>query len=227
MASSMQLISKETKAYLFLVSLVVCGLVGSLITAPKVMTIGGFNFTVSVVIFSMFSYPIVDCICELWGKQAARQALWIGLFCQMLFMIMVQISIYAPPASFWLEKQEIYQSALSMGLNVAVASLVAFAVSQILDVVVYQKVKDITRGKKLWLRSNLSIYMGQVLDSLIFVNIIFYDLPQKWHLLMGTLVVKAIVSILMTPLVYLIVNLVNRYLDHKTLAFKHAESVRA
>lgn len=211
-------ITKELRAYLFLLSLVVCGLVASLITAPKVVAIGNFNFTVSVVIFSIFTYPMVDCICELWGQSAARQALWIGLFCQLLFMALLQISIVIPPAPFW-TMQGAYAEALSMGFKVAIASLIAFGISQILDVFVYQRIKEVTRGKKLWLRSNISIYLGQALDSLIFVNIIFYDLPEKWHILFGSLLVKAIVSFMMTPVVYIIIHTVNRYLDFKTLAF--------
>lgn len=219
-------ITKELKAYLFLVSLVICGLVASLITAPKIVTIGHFTFTVSVVIFSIFSYPMVDCICELWGKAAARHALWIGLFCQLLFMALLQLSIYIPSAPFW-PLDNAYSQTLSMGFQVAIASLIAFGISQILDVVIYQRIKEITRGNKLWLRSNISIYLGQALDSLIFVNIVFYNLPQKWHLLFGNLLVKAIVSFLMTPIVYLVIHSINRYLDFNTLAFKSGDTATA
>lgn len=72
----------------------------------------------------------------------------------------------------------------------------------------------------LWLRSNISTYLGQALDSVIFVNIVFYDLPQKWSILIGAIIVKIIISLMMTPIVYLIVISINRYLDSNTLAFK-------
>ncbi len=216
------MLTKEFRAYLLLMSLVVCGLMGSLITAPKLIHLG-VDFPFSVVIFSIFTYPIVDCICELWGKKVARQTLWFGLFCQILLMCIIQLSIYAPHASYWLLQSE-YQAVLATGANVALASLAAFSVSQIVDIVVYQKIKEFSNGKWLWLRSNISVYLGQALDSVIFVNIVFYASNQKLSILLGSITVKVIISFLMTPFVYLIVNGVNRYLDHQTLAFKAEKS---
>lgn len=212
------MMTKEFRVYLFLTALVICGLLGSLITAPKLIHFG-VDFPFSVLIFSVFTYPIVDCICELWGKRVARQTLWLGLFCQILLTCLIQLSIFAPHASYW-QLQAEYQMILATGFNVAIASLAAFSVSQVIDIVVYQKIKEFSNGKWLWLRSNLSVYLGQAIDSLIFVNIVFYASNQKLSILAGSIAVKIVLAILMTPIVYLIVNSVNRYLDFNTLAYK-------
>lgn len=217
------LLKKEIRAYLLLTSLVVCGMVGGLLTAVKLVHFV-IDFPCSVAIVAVLTYPIIDCICELWGKQAARQTLWIGLFTQILLTILIQLSIYAPHASYWL-LQPAYQSVLEMGLKVVIASLAAFAVSQIVDIFVYQKIKEISHGKWLWIRSNISVYLGQVIDSIIFVNILFFDSEQKLSILAGTITIKIILSLLMTPVVYLIVLAVNRYLDNKTFAFKSADEI--
>lgn len=214
------LLTKEIRAYLLLTSLVVCGMVGGLITAVKLIHFG-VVFPFSVFIISTLTYPIIDCICELWGRQAARQALWVGLFTQLLLTALIQLSIYSPYASFW-KLQPAYQAVLSLGVNVVLASLAAFTVSQIVDIFVYQKIKDLSRGKWLWVRSNISVYLGQVVDSIIFVNIVFFDSDQKLNILFGMITVKIILSLLMTPVVYLIVMTVNRYLDDNTFAFKAA-----
>jgi uncharacterized integral membrane protein (TIGR00697 family) len=216
---------KDLRAYIFLTSLVICGLAGSLITAPKIVNFG-INFPFSNIVFSILTYPIVDCICELWGKQAARQAMWIGLGSQILIALIIQISIIAPQSTLWPLQSE-YQLILSMGLNVVIASVVAFASSQILDIVVYQKLKEMTKGKKLWIRSNLSTYLGQSIDSILFVNIVFFNSNQKLNLLMGSIMIKVILSFLMTPLVYFIVHVVNKYLDSQTLAFKTENGIYA
>ncbi len=219
--SSLQ--KKEVRAYTFLVGLVICGLAGSLITASKIVYFG-INFPFSNLVFSIFTYPIVDCICELWGKQAARQALWFGLGGQLLLTLIIQLSIMAPHATFWHLQTE-YQKTLSIGLNVVMASCIAFAISQVLDIVVYQKLKEFCQGKKLWIRSNLSTYLGQAVDSILFVNIVFYHLDQKTNIMLGSIMVKVILSFLMTPIVYLIVYGVHRYLDSHTLAFKAEHDV--
>ncbi|HTM63695.1 MAG TPA: queuosine precursor transporter [Gammaproteobacteria bacterium] len=218
------LLKKEVRAYLLLTSLVVCGMVCGMITAIKVVHFG-IDFPYSVAVVAVLTYPIIDCICELWGKQAARQALWIGLFSQILISILIQISIYFPAAAFW-TLQPAFHSVLSIGLSVVIASLAAFIVSQVIDIFVYQKIKDLSQGKWLWVRSNISVYLGQVIDSLIFVNILFYDSDHKLSILTGTITVKIILSFLMTPVVYLIVIAVNRYLDNNTFAFKSANQIQ-
>src|SRR5205809_570396 len=94
------LYTQENRAYIFLTSLIICGLAASLITAPKVVHFG-IDFPFSNIIFAALTYPITGCICELWGISAARQALWLGLLSQTLFSVIIQISISTPPSAFW------------------------------------------------------------------------------------------------------------------------------
>ncbi|OGT61032.1 MAG: hypothetical protein A3E85_05745 [Gammaproteobacteria bacterium RIFCSPHIGHO2_12_FULL_45_12] len=209
---------KEIYAYTFLTSLVICGLASSLITAPKVVHIG-INFPFSNIVFSILTYPIVDCICELWGKEAARYTVLLGLASQALIACIIQLSINSPYPSFW-QLQAEYKSILSTGISVIVASIIAFFISQIIDITIYQKIKELTHGKLLWLRSNLSTYLGQAVDSIIFVNIVFLNSNQKLNILFGSILIKIILSFLMTPIVYLIIYILDKYLDSNTLAFK-------
>jgi len=209
---------KEVRTYTLLTSLVICGLGASIITGSKIVHIG-INFPFSNIVFSIFTYPIVDCICELWGKQVARQTLWFALGSQFLIAMLIQLSIFVPEAPFWPLQHE-YQTVLSVSGNIIIASILAFSVSQILDIAIYQKIKNLSKGKWLWLRSNLSTYLGQAVDSVIFVMIVFYSSHDKLHILTGSIIVKIILSFLMTPIVYFIVIATNRYLESNTLAFK-------
>ena len=213
------LLQKETRAYVFLTSLVICGLAGSLITASKI-THFIVDFPFSNIVFSLLTYPIVDCICELWGKQAATQTLWLGLMSQIFITIIIQLSIIMPHSTFWHLQSE-YQTILSASTLVVIASLIAFAISQLLDIVVYQRIKELSNGKRLWLRSNVSTYLGQTVDSIIFVNIVFFNSSQKYNILLGSVCIKIALSLLMTPVVYLIIISANKYLGSNTLAFKN------
>jgi len=210
--------TRETRAYLFLTSLVICGLACSVITASKVVDVG-VSLPFSTIVFSIFTYPIVDCICELWGKRIARQTLWLGLFSQFLVMMIIQLSIIIPATDFWHLQTE-YQAVLAASGTVVLASLAAFTISQILDIAVYQRIKEISHGRWLWLRSNISIYLGQTLDSFIFIMIVFHDSDKKFTILWGAVCVKMVLSLLMTPVIYLIVITTNRYLGNNTLAFR-------
>ncbi len=209
--------TKNVRAYLILVVLIICGLAAATVTATKVVHIG-VNFPFSNIVFSIFTYPMVDCICEIWGKKIARQTVWLALAGQLIIVLLLQLSIKTPHATFW-TMQHAYQAVLSTSGSVVIASMLAFMASQILDIIVYQKIKDVSRGKWLWLRSNLSTFIGQFIDSSIFIGIVFYASHHKLSIFMGSIIVKIILSILMTPFVYLIVIVINKHLDSKTLAF--------
>lgn len=214
---------KAVKAYLFLTTLVMCGLVSSIITAQKIVYLG-MNFPFSNLVISILTYPIIDSICELWGKPAARLAVYLSLLSQILFAIIIYFSIITPHASFW-DKQSEYQLILATGIKILIASLLAFLVSQILDIILYQKLKELCQGKKLWLRANLATYLGQTIDTVIFVNIVFAGINQKMHIIAGALIVKLLLSVLMTPVIYLIVYLVKKYLTSGILSDKIEDNI--
>jgi len=210
--------NKQIKAYSILTALNICGLAAATVTASKVVHLG-INFPFSNIVFSIFTYPLVDCICELWGKKIARQTVWLALGCQLLIVFLLQLSIVIPHAAYW-NNQRSYALILSVSGKVVAASFLAFLLSQILDIFVYQKIKNASHGKLLWLRSNVSTFMGQIIDSCVFVGIVFYTSHHKLNILLGSISVKIIISILMTPIVYFIVIMTDRYLNHNTHAFK-------
>lgn len=213
---------KQSMAYAFLVALIICGLATATVTAGKIVHLG-INFPFSNIAFSIFTYPIVDCICELWGKKIARQTVFFALLCQLLMVLILQLSIILPYPSFW-NYQENFERVLSSSTEVVIAGFLAFLLSQILDVAIYQKIKNAFQGKLLWLRSNVSTIIGQIVDSSIFIGIVFYASDHKLNILIGSITVKIIISILMTPIVYLIILGLDRYLDRNTLAFKPEHS---
>jgi hypothetical protein len=199
---------KMPLAYVVLLSLVICGLAVATVTATKVVHIG-INFPFSNLVFSVLTFPIIDCICELWGKGIAQRTVIIALLSQLLVALLLQLSIAVPHADYWTMQQS-YQQVLASSNKVIIASLIAFFMSQLLDIAIYQKIRAKTKGRYLWLRSNTSTIIGQALDSAIFVSIVFFSLPHKMDLFLGSVMIKIILSILMTPFVYLIVGIVRR-----------------
>jgi hypothetical protein len=103
---------------------------------------------------------------------------------------------------------------------VVTAGVLAFSISQLCDLFIYQRIKELSKGKLLWLRSNISTYLGQIIDSGIFISIVFYNSDQKLNIFLGSIAVKIILSLLITPVVYFIMIAVNHYLDSNTLVFK-------
>jgi uncharacterized integral membrane protein (TIGR00697 family) len=103
------------------------------------------------------------------------------------------------------------------GLWIIIGSLVAFLVGQIVDVMVFHRIKKSTGEKKIWLRATGSTLVSQFIDSYIVLVVAFY-VGADWDLVrvlaIGTVnyLYKFGLAILLTPLIYLGHYIIDRYL---------------
>lgn len=209
---------KQYLYYLILVAIVIGGLTTSNVIATKVVHFG-IDFPASNIIYAVFTYPFIDSICELWGKRLARFTILLALGCQIFVAALIRLVIALPAAQMW-HLAHCFDVILSASTLVVVASLTAFTVGQLLDIFVFRKIKQACNGRQLWLRTNVSNIASQLIDSAIFVSIVFHNTAFKLDIIGGSFVIKIIASIAMTPVVYGIVLLIDHLLDHNTLAFK-------
>jgi len=179
-------------------------------------------------------WPVVfistDIINEYFGKRVVKilSYLTAGLI---LYGFMVIVgSIYLVPADFWLEDfkdqgvpnmQTAYATIFGQGSWIIVASILAFLVGQLLDAMVFEKLRIATGDSKIWLRATGSTLISQFFDSFIVLYIAFVLGPPQWDMSLffavGTVnySYKFIVAILMTPLIYLSRRIIDNYLGDK------------
>ncbi|MDF1795053.1 MAG: queuosine precursor transporter [Coxiellaceae bacterium] len=216
-------LTRQLLSYIILLSLTISGLATSTVVASKILHIG-INFPAANLTFSILSYPMINCICELWGKRLAKQSLVIAVGCQALIALLIRLIIALPSAPYW-DLSKAFYDVLASSSSVLAASLLAFGVSQLLDIIIYQHIKKISHGRQLWLRSNVSTICGQIIDAAIFVIIVFHASTHQWNIYVGAITVKIVLSILMTPAIYLVVIGINRWLGGNTMAFKFNQSL--
>jgi queuosine precursor transporter len=111
-----------------------------------------------------------------------------------------------------------------------VASLLAFLVSQILDVLVFHKIKRLTGEGRIWLRATGSTLVSQLIDSFVVLFVAFYVAPriagniQPWSLAqvmaicVGNYIYKFVVAVVLTPVIYGVHYVIERYLGAATAA---------
>ena len=182
-------------------------LILSNILAVKLFSIGSWIVLPAAVIVYVFTYPILDVITEVYGKKAARRTVLTGFAhnCSQLFLFGLRFSCRA--ASFY-EHQQSFEIIFTAGFRVTIASLIAYLVSQNLDVFIFDKLKKRHGHKKLWLRNNASTMASQLVDTAIFLTIAFVGtMPLSALLIMiaSQYVFKFVVTIMETPLVYALV----------------------
>lgn len=183
-------------------------LILSNILAVKLFSIGPWLVLPAAVIVYVFTFPITDTIAEVYGKEAARQTVLAGFFTQLAALAFIFFSIQLPSAAFFGD-QESFETILSAGFRVTLASLVSYFISQNLDVTIFHRLKERHGDSKLWVRNNASTMGSQLVDTTLFITIAFYGtmpLGALIAMIATQYVFKLAVAAMDTPLVYLLVK---------------------
>lgn len=187
---------------------------------------GSLNFTAGVLLWPVV-FIMTDVINEYFGRRGVRllSFLTVGLIIYAFFMVYMAIGL--APADFWIginaergvdNMQTAFANVFGQGLWIIGGSIVAFLIGQILDVLIYHRIRKVTGEGKVWLRATGSTLVSQLVDSFVVLYIAFVLGPQNWpmglFLAVGTVnyIYKFIVAILLTPLIYLLHNIIDRWL---------------
>jgi uncharacterized integral membrane protein (TIGR00697 family) len=152
------------------------------------------------------SFLVTDILSENYGQKSARKAVFIGFFSLAAAVIIMNLALMFKPNEFDFI-QESLRNIFAILPRIALASLVAYGVSQLHDVWAYNFWKNIFPGMKyLWLRNNASTMVSQLIDSVIFTFIAFWGLlpnSEFVQILITTYILKWFVAAVDTPFLYL------------------------
>ena len=214
-----------------LLGLFVTALVTAQVTAAKLLALPlPFGLELPVVEASItlpgaaLAYALTffasDCYSELYGRRAAQLMVNVGFALNFVVLLLVFSTLRAPAANP--EFAETFQAALAPSVNIVLGSLLAYLVSQNWDVIVFHKIRELTGHGQLWLRNLASTASSQAIDTVIFVGVAFYLAPTLLEvgsplptnvllgLIAGQYLLKLLIAVVDTPVVYLVVRLVGR-----------------
>ena len=194
---------KTTLDLMFLNAVFVLGLILSNLFGGKLIGLRDM-----IVPGAVLTYPLTflstDVIGEVWGKKEADGCVKMGFIAQILFLALGHLSLMIPAQPQCEELQECLTVVLNQGVRMTLASMVAFAVSQPLDVYIFHRLKDKCHGKHRWLRNNGSTMISQLFDTVIFITIAFYGVVDEIVLMVSAqYMVKLALALLDTPFFYL------------------------
>lgn len=169
--------------------------------APKLVVLGPLTVSAGILVYSA-TFLITDLLSELWSKDDARRAVWAGFYGSIALVATVWITLAWPSPSYGQDIATAFDTALGLTPRVVLASMVAYLVSQHLDVTLFHYLKRVTHKKHLWLRNNASTIVSQLVDSVLFASVAFYGLYPLLPLIAGTWVVKVGIALIDTPFVY-------------------------
>ena len=152
-----------------------------------------------------------DILSECYGKKEAQRGVWIGFFFLFWAITAMQFAIkFIPDAADTIMPH--MESIFALMPRVALASLVAYFISQHHDIWAFHFWKQKTGGKHLWIRNNLSTAVSQLIDSVVFTLGAFWGVfsnQELFQVIITTYLFKIMVSILDTPFLYLARGLKN------------------
>jgi len=198
-----------------------------------------FNLTAGVLLWPVV-FIMTDIINEYYGVKGVQFLSFLAAALIAYTFIMFQGAIGLTPADFWVgnyknqqidNANEAYRVILGQGSWIIIGSLAAFLLGQILDVMVFHSIKRVTGERAIWLRATGSTLVSQLIDSFVVLFIAFYIGPrvsgnqgEPWSLnlvlaiCVGNYIYKFIVAIVMTPVIYGVHALIERYLGHNLAA---------
>ncbi len=183
-------------------------LVGAAILAVKPVHLFGLTFPAGVLAYAV-TFACTDVISEIWGKKRSQQVVLAGFFALAVFYGLAWLAIVVPPAGFW-KGQPAFGCVLGSTLRIIIASLIAYLVSQMNDVILFHRIRVQTKGKWLWLRNNGSTMVSQAIDTVLFITIAFAGVFPLVPMMIGQYLVKLAIALLDTPVVYAAVWLIKR-----------------
>ena len=205
----------ERTAFTVVVSLFVTLYLVSNIMAVKVISIFGlFYFDAGTITFP-FAYMLGDVLTEIWGFKTAKKVIWMTFFCNLLMVVCTQIGVWLPSPDYLGETASAYNHIFSYVPRIVIASLTGFLLGELSNAYLMEKIKEKTKGRRLWVRTIGSSAVAYIFDSLPFVLIAFAGVVSTRDLLMmiafqytAKLLIEAVFG---TPMAYMVIRGYRKY----------------
>ncbi len=200
---------KVSHRFVIVTAIFVTCLITANIVGVKFANFGPFNLPAAVVLFPL-SYIVGDILTEVYGYRQARRVIWLGFFCDLIFVVFAWIGQMLPPASSW-ENQSAYETILGYTPRLLAASFLGYLVGEFGNSFILARMKIITKGKWLWSRTISSTVIGQGLDTVIFIIGAFWGASFFTPMMiLYHWAAKVAIEIVATPFTYMAVNSLKR-----------------
>ena len=191
-------------------------IVAELIGGKLIPFFGLFTQSIGIILWP-FVFILTDLINEHYGKQGVRKLTYItvGLIAYTFVLISIGLNINAVP--FSPVNDENFKIVFGQSQWIIVGSIIAFLVSQLVDVYVFWLFRNRTGNKLIWLRATGSTIVSQLIDTFI-VQYVAFVLPAKWtmdefiHNATWGYSFKLIIAVCLIPFIYIGHYAINKFL---------------
>lgn len=193
---------------------VVALLVSNILAAKQFVLFEGVTMTCAVMVFPI-TYILSDLTSEVYGYKWSRAICYMAFAANVFMVLFFEASIATPAPDYW-TNQEAYATVLGSAPRILIASLAAFIVGDFVNDKVFAKMKAKHKDslKGFGARAILSSFMGEVVDSAIFLPLAFIGtMPAKTLLIMGItqVSIKIVYECLILPVTHTATKTILKY----------------
>jgi uncharacterized integral membrane protein (TIGR00697 family) len=181
------------------------------VLANKQVALGPLGVEAGIFAFLML-VATSSAVAELFGRDIANRLVLIG-FIPLVFSILLAILVLALPAAHDMPADRLgaFNTVMGGTPRIWAAGIVAYGISQFLNVTIFSALRGKGEGRMIWLRAAIAAILSQIVDTLLFITISFYGEFPITDLLLGQMLAKIVLSVLLVPvLVQLFVSLGRR-----------------
>ena len=170
----------------------------------KSVTLFGISATLGNVMFASI-FLATDIMSECYGKKEAKKCVYIGVLSIITYLVISQLTLLFTPNDIDVVQSSM-QTLFSIAPRACIASVTMFFIANIVDVKIYDLLKRKFKGKKLWVRNNISTIICNCVENFGFVFLAFYAVYPTTELLsiaISTSLIEVVIALCDTPFLYL------------------------
>ena len=193
-------------------------IVAELIGGKLIQFFGIFTQSIGIILWPVV-FILTDLINEHYGKKGVQKLTYITitLIAYTFILISIGLNMSAVPGSPVDDRN--FGIVFGQSQWIIVGSIVAFLISQLVDVYIFWLFRKRTGKKLIWLRSTGSTVVSQLVDTFV-VQFIAFVLPEKWtfgeflHNATWGYSFKLLIAICLIPFIYLGHFAINKFMGH-------------
>lgn len=170
----------------------------------KSINVLGISATLGNVLFAS-NFLATDILTENYGYKEAKKGVRFGIIAVAVFMIVTQVALLYIPNS-----EDVAQSSFELLFSfvprISIASISMFALSNIIDIRLYEWLRKKSNEKKMWLRNNICTIICNGGENFLFYLIAFggtMEMPIILSMALSATIIEVFIALCDTPFLYI------------------------
>ena len=173
------------------------------LTVCKMIDVFSFTTSLGNVLFAS-TFLATDIMSEKYSKQDAKKGVYLSIFSGITFIIITQLTLLFIPSSDDVVNESM-KKLFSISIRTISASMLMFFISNMLDIRIYNKLKE-KYPNKLWFRNNLSTILCNCIENYFFNTLAFlgiFSIPVIISIATTTTIIEIVIALCDTPFLYI------------------------